>query len=401
MGRTTPLFRALNVMLKPTMGSRRHPIRAWHDAVAKAEQTSGIPVSASEQQWIDDYQFLINCVAELPHLSPIGWQATLTEGTARLANRLRIRALHDADPAIGAAPIEQPIFVVGLPRTATTLAHQLLAAATGCRGPLAWEMQHTDLEQDAATTRARIKATERQFAVTKWAPDVAHVHPVHATRPEESLLLLPQGLYHTILRGPMSNYRDWFLARDATSDYQYLRAALQVLQYERPPARWVLKYPMDVQQIPVIRRVFPGAVFVWTHRAPVTVMGSLCSLADLMQSIYQWKTDRDAIGAFCLDLMVRAVNAGRDARQAHPADIVDVPYYRLVSAPERYIPELYAQLDLPWTHNDGERLVHVMERTDSVRDRKHEYSLSAYGLDSDTVERAFGDYSRWTAALDA
>lgn len=398
--RTTLLFKAVNAAMTPALRSRRNPQAAWAKAVAGAERTSGISVTDDERQWVADFEFLIRCVAEVPGLGPIGWTTTLMDARARLVNRLRIRDLHQRHPGIGAEPIEQPIFVVGLPRTATTLAHQILAGSSSCRGPLLWEMTQTDLEQDPAVIAKRLKRARRQFSATRWAPDFDHIHPIDVTEPEESMFLLPHGIYHLLFHAPMPEYRAWFTERDTTADYRYLKEALQVLQYGRESRRrWVLKYPFDLGQMAAIRQVFPDATFIWMHRDPVTVTGSLCSLADLSQSLFVTRPDREAIGRLALELMIETVEAGRRFRREHRETVIDVPYHRLVSAPERYVPELYEKLGIPWTFEDGERLVKALNRRGRERDRKHEYHIGAYGLTSHQIEQSFADYQRWTNAI--
>lgn len=395
--RTTFTFKVFNELLRPLLRSRRDPDAAWDKAVAKAEQISGLRTNAEDEAWIEDFRFLIHCVASVQGLSPIGWFTTIMDARARLINRLRIRNLHRVHPRIADEPIEAPIFIVGLPRTATTLAHKILAASPTCRGPLLWEMVYTDVERDPVTTEKYIAAVRRQFDSTRYAPDFEVIHPVDAERPEESMFLLPHGLYHLLFHAPMPDYQDWFANRDTTADYQYLKQALQVLQYGREPRRWVLKYPMDLGQMNVIQRVFPGATFVWMHRSPVTVMGSLCSLADLAQSLFVSRPDRDAIGVLALDLMTQIVETGRVFRQHHRSSVIDVPYHRLAANPGVYVPELYDQLNLPWTWDDGERLVEVLHHP--TRDRKHEYSIKDYGLTVEQIEQAFADYDRMVNSL--
>lgn len=397
--RTTPLFRAANTVMAPALRSRRDPDAAWEKAVQHAERSTGVPVGDDDEQWIADFGFLIRCVADVPGLSPLGWTATVADARERLANRLRIHELHRMHPEIGAEPITDPVFVVGLPRTATTAAQRLLAASPACRGPRLWEMVHTGLEPDAAARAKRIRYAVRRFSTTRWAPDLDHIHPIDVTQPEESMFLLPHGNYHLLFHAPMPKYRAWFAERDATGDYRYLKEALQVLQYGRERRRWVLKYPFDLGQMRVIQRVFPGARFVWTHRDPVTVVGSLCSLAHLSQSLFLARPDPETVGRLTLELMVEAVEAGGEFRRRHRATVVDVPYHRLVSAPERYVPELYERLDIPWTFDDGERLVQSLSIRERERERKHEYRVGAYGLGSDEIERAFTDYRRWTASI--
>jgi hypothetical protein len=398
--RTTSLFKAVNAVMTPALRSRKNPESAWEEAVLQAERASGVTVDDADEHWIADFAFLIRCVAAVPRLHAVGWRTTIMDARERLANRLRIRELHRRHPEIGSEPIENPIFVVGLPRTATTLAQQVLAGSPSCRGPLLWEMVHTDLESDPATTAKLVRLAQRRFSAMRWAPELHHIRPLDVTKPEESIFLLPHGVYHLLFHAFMPEYREWFSARDTTQDYRFLKTALQVLQYGRERRRWVLKHPFDLAQMPVIQRVFPGARFVWTHRDPVTVAGSLCSLAELSQSLFVSRPDRSLIGRLTLELTVEAVDAGREFHRHHRSTVIDVPYHRLVSAPEHYVPELYKRLDIPWTFEDGERLVRSPNLGVHGRDHKHEYDVGDFGLEPGEVELAFAGYRRWTAAID-
>ncbi|MCD0447318.1 sulfotransferase [Glycomyces sp. A-F 0318] len=400
--RTTFAFKAANAAMAPMLRSRKDPDEAWAKAVQRAEKNAGSRTDESDREWIEDFRFLANCVADVPNLSAIGWLTTMMDAQARLENRLRIRDLHRAHPEIGEEPIIRPVFVVGLPRTATTLAHQVLARSRQCRGPRLWEMVRTDLQRGPAEEARLVKKVGKQFSATRFAPDFDHIHPVDATKPEESMFLLPHGLYHLLFHAPMPEYRKWFAARDTTVDYRYLKSALQVLQHGRPRAvdgslhRWVLKYPLDLGEMASIRKVFPDATFVWTHRSPVTVMGSLCSLADLAQSLFVTTVDRQALGAYAMELMSEIVEAGRAFRQRHLSSVVDVPYHLLAEDPYTFVPGLYERLGLEWSIKDEGNLVEALERP--LRDRKHEYTLGSYGLDDDVVHRTFADYERMVSA---
>lgn len=400
--RTTLAFTIANAAMTPMLRSRKEPDKAWAKAAQRVEKEFGGELDEADRQWIEDFRFLIGCVAEVPDLSAIGWVTTMMDAQARLRNRLRIRELHREHPEIGEEPITRPVFVVGLPRTATTLAHQVLARSGQCRGPRLWEMVRTGLQRSPEEEARLVKKVARQFSATRFAPDFDHIHPVDATKPEESMFLLPHGLYHLLFHAPMPEYRAWFAARDTTVDYRYLRSALQVLQYGRPrrpdgsPHRWVLKYPLDLGEMASIKQVFPDATFVWTHRSPVTVMGSLCSLADLAQSLFVTRVDREALGAYAMELMAEIVESGRTFRQRHLRTVVDVPYHLLADDPYAYVPDLYEQLGLEWSIKDEGHLARALERP--IRDRKHEYTLSSYGLDDDMVHRTFADYEQMVSA---
>lgn len=393
MGRTTATASIVNAMLVPASGGRKHPEVAWKKAVAQIEKATGWSVSG-EEQFVDELGFHLRCLADEPKLTPFGWQSGIHDAKIRLENRLRVRQRLMEHPEIADEKIADPVFVLGLPRTATTLAHKVLAASDEHRGPLLWEMVRTDLPTDPAESAKTIKMLERGTRLTvRFAPSWEVIHPIRALQPEESMLVLPHHTFHLALRGALPEYRAWLAERDYVPDYVYLKRTLQVLQCRREPKRWILKYPGHLNDLEVIRQVFPDAKFVWTHRDPTTVIGSLCSLMETSWSMYQRRPDLHQIGEVALSMLVESVEKGRDARLRLPSEsIVDVPYHRLSSDPVNEVPKIYEALGANWTEKDAGNLEGVLARPQA--DRRHEYMLSRYGLDVQGVEDAFGDYIR-------
>ncbi len=305
MSRTTVTAAVVNTMLRPASGGRKRPLEAWEKAVADVEKSTGWSV-AGEEQFIADLGFHLRCLADEKRLTPFGWQSGLQDAKARLENRLRIRQRIQEHPEIADERIADPVFVVGLPRTATTLAHKILAASDDHRGPLLWEMLRTDVPVDPAESEKMIRTIEAGARMmVRFAPSWEVIHPIRARQPEESMFILPHGTFHLALRAALPEYKQWLGERDYTADYVYLKRALQVLQYGREPKRWTLKYPAHLNDLDVIRKVFPDAKFVWTHRDPSTVMGSVCSLMETSWSLYQRRPDLEP------DRAGRARAAGR------------------------------------------------------------------------------------------
>jgi hypothetical protein len=398
MSRTTFTASLVNAMLKPSTGGRKRPLETWGKAVAQVESSTGWSTEG-EEQFVADLGFHLQCLADEPRLTPFGWQSGLLDAKSRLENRLRIRQRFLEHPEIADERIVAPVFVVGLPRTATTLAHKILAASDAHRGPLLWEMLRTDVPVPQAESEKTIRMIESGARMmVRFAPSWEVIHPIRAREPEESMFILPHGTYHLALRGALPKYKAWLGERDYTPDYVYLKRALQVLQYGREPKRWTLKYPAHLNDMDVIRQVFPDAKFVWTHRDPTTVLGSVCSLMETSWSLYQRRPDLDEIGQVALGLLVDSIERGRQSRIRLPSDaIVDVPYHRLNSDPVNEVPKLYKAIDAEWTEKDAGNLEHVLARPQ--RDRRHEYSLSRYGLTIQGVEDAFGDYVRLCGTL--
>jgi hypothetical protein len=397
MRRKSMTTSVLNVLLQPTMSNRRQADKVFAGLVAKAEQTTGGDREAIPE-FLDGMRILMRHFASSPRLSPMGWQSVQGDLRMRIENRLRVQRLLTEHPEIADEPIAKPVFVVGLPRTATTLAHNIIARSDAHRGPALWEWMFTDIDRGEAERRRRIKQTQRLVGTfMRLAPAFKIIHPLNAEKPDECNYLLPHGSQH-LARVHMPKYYEWMERRDALPEYEYLKLALQVLQYGRERKRWILKSPMHLDHLPEIRKVFPDATIVWTHRDPITVLGSLCSLVESSQTMHERHSDLHAIGKTWLKIQSTAVERARKARIDWPRDaFVDVPYPWLAAEPHEKVPLLYERIGAEWTEADADVLDSVLARPGIGR--QHEYELSRYGLTPEQVEDAFGDYPRLVEKL--
>jgi hypothetical protein len=311
MRRTSTALHIMNAMLWPTAHSKHDPDAAFtailHRALHAANRAAP---TAADRDFVDDMRFLLGQFATVDGLTPMGWASARGDIEARLTNYFRVQRLCDMR-AIAGEVIERPLVVVGLPRTATTLTHRLLARAHGLRGPMLWELMHTDLELAASERQRVVGRIDRAMRTVQiLAPAMRVIHPQRAEQPDECPFLLPHGHQH-LARALMPAYQRWLTERDYTRDYRYLKQALQVLQYQRPKARWVIKSPTHLDQLPALFTVFPDAELVWTHRDPVTVMGSICSLIETAQLLHVRRPDLHGIGRMCLEVLSRMTDRAR------------------------------------------------------------------------------------------
>ena len=91
-------------------------------------------------------------------LTMLGRVIARTDIVRLLENRLRMADVLNHHPEIAAGEIRQPIFIVGLPRTGTTILHELLAQDPANRVPMTWEVMHPwpPPERDTYETDPRI-----------------------------------------------------------------------------------------------------------------------------------------------------------------------------------------------------------------------------------------------------
>jgi hypothetical protein len=388
--RTSLVTSALNVLLRSATAGMRAPDRAFDGLVAKAERKTGAD-AAQVPEFVDDLRFLLRSFASCPGLSPMGWQSAVSDIGVRLENRLRIDRLIRQIPEIEDEPIGSPVIISGLPRTATTLAHNIIARSEGHRGPALWELLFTDIDRGEGAERAHIEdARKMARAFMRLAPAFQVIHPLDAEKPDECNYLLPHGSSH-LARADMPEYNRWQRDRNYLPDYVYLKQAVQVLQHGRERRRWILKSPMHLGHLPELLTVFPGATIVWTHRDPVAAIGSVCSMVEVTQALHVRRPDLHAIGRTWLELQASAVEQACAARAAaQGVSFVDVPYAWLAAEPHARMPEIYDRIGATWTDRDAGNLDAVLARPRPGR--SHEYELSRYGLTPADVEVAFGDY---------
>ena len=109
-------------------------------------------------------------------------------------NRLRHEDLSARQPEIGATPVENPVFVVGLQRTGTTMLQRLLTCEPRLRAMPAWEGLNPAPFPDSANPggpdpRIRLaKIAER--ALRYLSLELFAIHPIEAEEPEEDIHLL-------------------------------------------------------------------------------------------------------------------------------------------------------------------------------------------------------------------
>lgn len=404
MAYATPALslRAMNMLLAPvTIGLAGRVDATMERIVAKAERETGENRDRHEE-FIEDFRFVLRTWVGQGQASAIGWKAVIDQIEGRVVNRFRIARLIAEHPQIEDEPIDDPIVVTGLPRTATTLAHNLLSNPEGNRAPLLWEMlQPPPPGTDEAGLQARIKSTEKYVAGFERAvPALPNIHKLDARLPEECVFMMSFHMFMWALTGHLPQLSEWCGRRDYTEDYRYLKRTLQVLQYGQERKRWVLKSPCHLWSLPALVATFPDAKVIWTHRDPMTVMASFCSLAEGTWSVYLRRFDRADLGRTCLDVLAEGIATARAARTViPPRNLLDVGYSHLAGDALVQVPRLFHRLGLEWNERESRFLEYRMTRPD--QSRRHEYSLGDYGLTPARVEAAFGDYVQRVDVLPA
>ena len=346
-------------------------------------------------------------------VSALNEEASLTDGGEQilgmrlgmlLANRLRVVDALDTHPDIRAEQVRGPLVIIGLPRTGTTALSNLIAADPQIRSIRLWESTAPvpPPEADGDEDDPRIESAQRGLdAMYEAFPVMRRLYAQTATGPTEcqDLLGMEFRTAHFDGMARVPSYTAWVTDCDMDPAYAFHRSVLQLLQWHRPPNLWHLKTPVHMLALDSLRTVYPDAMFVWTHRDPAEVMGSVCSLIAYTRSWVSDRDDAEELGAQQVSLWAEALRRALAFRdRVGEGRFADVDFGTLRRDPVAAVAGVYEQLGLEL--GPGVRAIEAWATANSAESLgAHEFSLADYGLDAPSVGEQFGFYlDRFPAA---
>ena len=120
-----------------------------------------------------------------------------------------------------------------------------------------------------------------------------------------------------------------------------------MLQWHCPPHLWHLKTPVHMLALDALDAVYPDARFLWTHRDPAAVLGSVCSLVEYTRSWVGDPGDPTDLGRGQVDLWVEAIHRAMDFRhKVGEGRFADVRFDELNADPLATVEAAYGALGL-------------------------------------------------------
>jgi hypothetical protein len=317
-----------------------------------------------------------------------------------LVHRLELTAHRRQHPEIARERIERPIFVIGLPRTGTSLLHGLLACDPAHRAPLSWEVDAPCPPPETASydTDPRIAAAEKRFEqVRRLAPGFQTVHPIGALLPQECIVITASEFMS--LRFEMcfdvAGYQQWLLEQDLRPAYRHHRRFLQHLQARHARDRWVLKSPGHLGAIDALLEVYPDALLIQTHRDPLRVIPSVASLELHMRRVASDRIDPFELGRQQRCVWKRLFEQGMAARERMPErerQFVDIQFRDLAADPIGCVRRIYTHFGLELRSDSEARMRAYLAEHPRDEHGVHRYSLAQFGLDAGELRRDFERY---------
>src|SRR4029453_2799211 len=118
-----------------------------------------------------------------------------------------------------------------------------------------------------------------------------------------------------------------------------------------------------MRELAVLLETYPDACILQTHRDPVKVLPSICSLVTGWRSLYEGGADAKAIGAWQVELYADMMETMMDVRaKADPAQFFDIPFRDLITDPVAAIACAYDHFGFALSA-EGERRMRDWHRT--------------------------------------
>jgi Sulfotransferase family len=312
----------------------------------------------------------------------------------RLLRRLRIQEWSKAHPAEMNQPVEGPLVILGLPRTGTTALHYLLALDPQFRYARKWELEDPIPPPETATEgqdRRRPGGPRRPSGPPRL--DVQHVSAADGPTEDRRIHELAFNDSEGVL--PVPSFTRWWRSSDHSPAMAFHERVLLLLHSRRPPRRWLLKDPLYLFQLKEFSAQYPAARFIVTHRDPVSVLPSTCSVIESSRRLRlpEWNSDPLELGREALDFLPDAVRQAAAARTSIGEDrFLDVAQDDLARNAAGTAHRIYEFAGLKLSQDTGTAMAKWARDNQPGSRGEHRYRAEDYGLTPDAIRSAFAGY---------
>jgi hypothetical protein len=338
-------------------------------------------------------------------LNEMGRLIARERALVHIVNRLNYVNDRKLYPEIAQQKIVRPVFIIGFPRTGTTILHDILNQDPDSRAPLTWEVTFPSPPPEASTfhTDPRIALTQSMMPTpeteTQRDRQFKTMHPTGAQLSQECVVMMGEAmctpLFHNQFRVP--TYQDWVdKEADWSHVYRFHHRQLQHLQWRAPQLdRWVLKTGAHMWGLEHLLATYPDARIVFTHRDPVKSVTSYASLTSLVRSSGSDDVDRFEVARDWTPRLRHALEhamAVRAAKEYPDAIFYDMKFPDFVADQFAVISDIYSAFGLPMTEAGAEAMKAFIADNPKGKHGVHAYTPEEYGIDPDEVRRDMAAY---------
>lgn len=320
------------------------------------------------------------------------------------SNRLIAQDYRKRHPEYVQERIERPIIVVGLPRSGTTHLLNLLGSDSRLRSLPLWEVNEplpNPAEQPREDGRDPrwVRADEQWQMAYASSPYTAAMHPMEPDHFHEDLELMGPDFasynYEWMSRVP--GWRDAYYAEDQTPHYRFQKEMLQIMQHaagDARPRRWVNKCPQHLEQLRVLKEVYPDALVVLTYRDPVDAIQSAATMMGYAERMRYARIDMPGLLEYWSDRVDHLLKACVRDRDVWPeSQRVDVPFEPFMKDPMRFVREVHAKAGLETTAQSVAEMEHFVATHPRGKFGQVIYDLDGdFGVSREELRKRFSYY---------
>jgi Sulfotransferase family len=315
-----------------------------------------------------------------------------------LKNRLLLTDLLSRHPEIDDIELRSPVVIAGLPRTGTTHLHNLLATPSTFRSMPYWESVEpfplpAELGVEPDPRRARMDVAVS--VINLVMPYFPLMHEMTTDHVHEEIQLLANDVSTMLLEtlSDVPRWRDYYQAHDQTPHYEYMATQLKAMQFLRGGRRWLLKSPQHLEQVPVLDRVFPDGIVLFTHRDPVPVALSMIAMITYSARMHRSPVPVEQIAGYWVDRLERMLNALiRDRDTIGPQRSIDIRFDDFLADELGVAERVYDLAGEPFTNQARAAIADYLAGHQRGRLGNVETSCQMFGLTEDDLRARFAPY---------
>jgi len=394
------MLNAINNVGSTLRKVRLNPFRISADAIIskarkKANYTNALPHAE------EGLRRLVHSVNTEGKPNTFGAIAVKTLLEKTLFQRYMVELELARNPEIEKQEIREPVFIIGMPRTGTTIFHALLNKDPNHRSPLAWECL---LPYPAATPikfhdNDQIKAVRKDFdQLFMLVPDFLKKHYMAADEPQECIGITALNFtsFQPSAQLYLPSYMDWFFNEsDMLDTMRFHKRFLQYIQSGGMKAeRWLLKTPVHLMRLKEIFEVYPDARIIMTHRHPENVVASTASLISSVRSLYSDNEDPVRTGHEQANTWSLYFKRFLESRKSLNKEnqIIDLHFEDFVSDQVATAKKIYKKFNWQLTDDTIEKFNEFLKENPKDKHGAHIYSLDTFGLTTEIINQQYADY---------
>jgi hypothetical protein len=382
-------------------GAAAHPVELSRAAILDAARTETGLSDFGAEDFVERLDVWVQAVNEDSEASDIT-RISLQQMCVRYAStRLRVEDMIRRHPEILDIRIERPIIVAGLPRSGTTHLLGLISADSRLRSLPWWEatapvpVPGEPAPRGAADPRW-VRADQGWKGYDALLPYMKLMHEFSPDHISEDIELQAVDFSSYLLEwmARVPRWRDYYLAHDQSGTYAYLKRGLQVLTHIHGPNRWVLKCPQHMEQLPVLKKTFPDATFVITHRDPVASIQSAITMSGYAARVFRRRVDTQGDLEYWVDRYRRLLERCVADRDSMPEEqTLDVYFHEWTQNPDPILREIYRRADLVLTDANLSELHAYLKAHEHGASGKVVYNLQRdFGVSAAQIRSQFDFY---------